>query len=100
MNLEKRLQVLEENLGAKSGERIKGIVRLIVDANKPDAPMRYATGEGMEFFAYEDETEDEFCERVGAAMPRETGRLWRVLMYASAPANERIYFPSPCISYL
>jgi hypothetical protein len=87
MNLEKRLEALEDKLGLKSGERIEGIVRIIIDPDKPDAPMHYAIGEGMEFFADEDETEDEFCRRVSASMPKETGRLWQMLMYQRHPHN-------------
>lgn len=85
MNLTKRLEVLEEKLGAKSGERIKGIVRLIVDANKPDAPMRYATGEGLELFAKEGETDDQFQERIKASIPKQPGKVWRVMIFSAIP---------------
>lgn len=84
MNLVKRLKALEEKIGTNDDDRIEGFFIKFLSPEDKYEPARYATGEGMEFFAEDGETEDQFHDRIKAAMPK-GDRIWRVLMYATPP---------------
>lgn len=85
MNYEKRLTKLEERVLSDGSGQIFGVFRMLIVPGKKDDPMRFAEHEGIRFAAEDGETEDQFCARIEAAMPKEPGKIWRVLMYPTRP---------------
>lgn len=84
MNLIRRLETLEQHFATEDDDRVGGVFIKFISPETKYEPARYATGEGMEFFVEDDETEDQFRARIEAAMSK-SDKIWRVLMYASPP---------------
>lgn len=87
INYERRLSKLEQSISPAQVEAIEGVFLRPLSPVGETWPVRFAECDGMRFVATDDESEDAFCERISAAIPKTAGMAWIAFMYRERPAH-------------